>query len=69
MLDEQSVRPGVYPRWNLSFFLYFQALYSLGECCQLISSTLCGTPEMGFSGNGGPAVPARLNKPYRIVVG
>jgi DNA-binding beta-propeller fold protein YncE len=33
-----------------------------------IISTLCGTGEKGFAGDGGPAVQARLNEPYGVVI-
>ena len=33
-----------------------------------IISTICGTGEKGFSGDGGPATLARLNEPYGVVV-
>jgi DNA-binding beta-propeller fold protein YncE len=33
-----------------------------------VISTICGTGESGFSGDGGPAVFARLNQPYGVVV-
>jgi DNA-binding beta-propeller fold protein YncE len=31
-------------------------------------STICGTGQRGFSGDGGPAVFAQLNEPYGVVV-
>jgi sugar lactone lactonase YvrE len=31
-------------------------------------STICGTGEKGFSGDGGPAAHARLNEPYGVVI-
>ena len=33
-----------------------------------IISTVCGTGEKGFAGDGGPAAQARLNQPYGIVI-
>ena len=33
-----------------------------------IISTICGTGEKGFSGDGGPATRALLNEPYGVVV-
>jgi len=33
-----------------------------------IISTLCGTGQRGFSGDGGPAARAELNEPYGVVV-
>jgi DNA-binding beta-propeller fold protein YncE len=33
-----------------------------------IISTICGTGESGFSGDGGPATHARLNEPYGVVI-
>ncbi|WP_428488995.1 hypothetical protein [Rhodopila sp.] len=33
-----------------------------------IISTICGTGEAGFSGDGGPAAQARLNQPYGIAI-
>src|ERR1700688_3808281 len=32
-----------------------------------IISTICGTGEKGFSGDGGPAMLAQLNEPYGVV--
>ena len=32
-----------------------------------VISTLCGTGERGFAGDGGPAAEARLNEPYGVV--
>ncbi|MBS0640874.1 MAG: hypothetical protein U1E70_04760 [Acetobacteraceae bacterium] len=32
-------------------------------------STIAGTGEKGFSGDGGPATNARLNEPYGVVIG
>jgi DNA-binding beta-propeller fold protein YncE len=34
-----------------------------------VISTICGTGEKGFSGDGGPALRAHLNQPYGVVVG
>ena len=31
-------------------------------------STICGTGERGYSGDGGPAVRAQLNEPYGVVI-
>jgi DNA-binding beta-propeller fold protein YncE len=31
-------------------------------------STICGTGERGFSGDGGPATHAQLNEPYGVVI-
>ncbi|MDR3530389.1 MAG: hypothetical protein P4L90_07550 [Rhodopila sp.] len=33
-----------------------------------IISTICGTGEKGFSGDGGPAARAQLNEPYGVVI-
>src|ERR1700729_504374 len=33
-----------------------------------IISTICGSGEKGYSGDGGPAAHARLNEPYGVVV-
>jgi DNA-binding beta-propeller fold protein YncE len=33
-----------------------------------IISTICGTSERGFSGDGGPATLAHLNEPYGLVI-
>jgi DNA-binding beta-propeller fold protein YncE len=33
-----------------------------------IISTICGTGERGYSGDGGPATHARLNEPYGVVI-
>jgi DNA-binding beta-propeller fold protein YncE len=33
-----------------------------------IISTICGTGERGFAGDGGPAIRAQLNEPYGVVV-
>jgi sugar lactone lactonase YvrE len=33
-----------------------------------IISTICGTGAKGFSGDGGPAVRARLNEPYGVAI-
>ena len=33
----------------------------------LVITTICGTGEKGFSGDGGPAVRAQLNQPYGVV--
>ncbi|MEA2740913.1 MAG: hypothetical protein QOH05_4220 [Acetobacteraceae bacterium] len=33
-----------------------------------IISTICGTGEKGYAGDGGPATHARLNEPYGVVI-
>jgi DNA-binding beta-propeller fold protein YncE len=33
-----------------------------------VISTICGTSEKGYSGDGGPALHARLNEPYGVVI-
>jgi DNA-binding beta-propeller fold protein YncE len=33
-----------------------------------VISTVCGTGQKGFSGDGGPAAPAQLNEPYGVVI-
>ena len=33
-----------------------------------VISTICGTAERGFSGDGGPALRAQLNEPYGVVI-
>lgn len=33
-----------------------------------VISTICGTCEAGYSGDGGPAAHARLNEPYGVVI-